>query len=443
MNGQNTAASERTEAYERTEIERLRLTAIVEVCVDAVYSMTLEGQITHWNSSAEQLYGYSDVEIIGQPFSLLVPNEYLPEMNDLLDAVGFSATIASLETVDLTKAGGYVDVSLRVLPILDVQGQVIGASVVARNITGRRQSQEEHNRFFTLSLNMLCIAGIDGYFKKLNPAWQKTLGFSEEELLAVPLIEFVHPEDRATTLDSRKNIRQGVLTPNFENRYLCRDGSYRWLRWNTVLDPEMRLMYGVAHDITERRQAEKLIQDHTALLELQKNQLEKTNAELAKLATTDGLTGLTNHRAFHEKLAVEVSQATRYGTPLALVLLDVDCFKLYNDQYGHPAGDIVLQDVANILRTYVREADIVARYGGEEFVLILPMTEIEGAAAFAERLRTAIENHSWPAEAITASFGAASLRINAENGTELFRRADKALYESKSAGRNHVTCAPE
>ncbi len=198
---------------------------------------------------------------------------------------------------------------------------------------------------------------------------------------------------------------------------------------------------GVCLDVTERMRAEERVNDHVVILEfqeLQKNELEKANAELASLATTDGLTGLKNHRAFQERLAEEVSRSARYGTPLSLILLDVDRFKHYNDAHGHPAGDAVLMAVASILQQSARETDLVARYGGEEFVLILPQTDLDGASAFAERLRVSVEGHSWPVRAVTASFGVASLRLE-DCGSDVIARADEALYRSKAAGRNRVT----
>ena len=198
---------------------------------------------------------------------------------------------------------------------------------------------------------------------------------------------------------------------------------------------------GVCLDVTRRMRAEERVSDHAVVLEfqeLQKNELEKANAELASLATTDGLTGLKNHRAFQERLAEEASRAARYGTSLSLVLLDVDRFKQYNDTYGHPAGDAVLMAVAHTLQREARDTDLVARYGGEEFVLILPQTDLEGASAFAERLRSTVESRSWPVRAVTASFGVAALRLE-EGGSELITRADEALYQSKAAGRNRVT----
>jgi PAS domain S-box-containing protein len=120
----------------------------------------------------------------------------------------------------------------------------------------REEAPDLENRFFTLSIDMLCIAHFSGYFKRLNPAWEKTLGFSHEELQSRPMFEFVHPEDRERTLDQNRRVRSGGQALVFENRYRCKDGSYRWLLWNSTADVEHELIYAVARDITERKQAE-------------------------------------------------------------------------------------------------------------------------------------------------------------------------------------------
>lgn len=122
----------------------------------------------------------------------------------------------------------------------------------------------EYERFFTLSLDMLCIAGFDGYFKELNPAWEKTLGFTIEELKAKPFIEFVHPEDQEATIAEARKLMSGEDTVSFENRYLCKDGSYKWLLWSTTVSLGKQLYYSVARDVTERRGAEKALRNSEA-----------------------------------------------------------------------------------------------------------------------------------------------------------------------------------
>lgn len=123
-------------------------------------------------------------------------------------------------------------------------------------------------RFFSLSIDMLCIAHFDGHFNRLSLAWEKTLGFSREELRARPMFEFVHPDDLDRTREQNEKVKAGGQAIGFENRYICKDGTYRWLLWNASADLDHQLIYSVARDITERKQAEE--QREQLVRELQK-----------------------------------------------------------------------------------------------------------------------------------------------------------------------------
>lgn len=112
------------------------------------------------------------------------------------------------------------------------------------------------DRFFDLSIDMLCFARFTGFFVRLNPAWQRTLGYPIEELTFRPMIEFVHPDDQERTIDQNLRVRAGEEAVGFENRYRCKDGTYRWFPWNATADVEHEVIYSVARDITRRKQAE-------------------------------------------------------------------------------------------------------------------------------------------------------------------------------------------
>jgi diguanylate cyclase (GGDEF)-like protein len=165
-------------------------------------------------------------------------------------------------------------------------------------------------------------------------------------------------------------------------------------------------------------------------------------------AVTDELTGLFNHRRFQEVMAIEVERARRFGMPMSLIMLDIDNFKRVNDTYGHMQGDLVLREVARVLRESSREIDEPARYGGEEMAVALPQTDLEGAFQFAERVRQRIEGLELPildgggTLRVTASFGAASTPGTADSDKDaLVAAADAALYRAKRSGKNRTVKA--
>ena len=164
-------------------------------------------------------------------------------------------------------------------------------------------------------------------------------------------------------------------------------------------------------------------------------------------AVTDELTGLFNRRRFQEAMATEVERSKRFGQPVGLVLLDLDDFKTVNDTYGHQQGDLVLREVARVLRETSREIDEPARYGGEELAVVLPGTDLEGAYNLAERVRAGIEELALPlldgegTLGVTASFGVATLPGSADDMRELVAAADEALYRAKRAGKNRTVRA--
>ena len=173
-------------------------------------------------------------------------------------------------------------------------------------------------------------------------------------------------------------------------------------------------------------------------------ELQKSNAELQKLTCQDGLTGIANRRRFDDFIRKECLRSAREATPISLVLIDIDYFKLYNDNYGHLKGDECLQKVAETLEHAVqRPADIVARYGGEEFAVVLPNTNAHGAIKIADALRHAIESLELPhaysplCNIVTISMGiACKVASEKSSPADLIEMADEALYEAKNAGRN-------
>jgi PAS domain S-box-containing protein len=210
------------------------------------------GAIVDANPAASEFYGYSreclrTMHIMD--INVLPPEQIRAEMQQAYDEQRlyfcFQHRLASGEIRDVEVYSGPID----------VHGKQLLFSII-HDITERKQAEQERDRFFNLSLELLCIAGFDGYFKRLNPVWERTLGYTRAELLAEPFLHFIHPDDREATMEVG---RYGINTHNlisFENRYRCKDGTYRWFSWSVTMLSEQEVAYGVARDITERKKAE-------------------------------------------------------------------------------------------------------------------------------------------------------------------------------------------
>lgn len=170
--------------------------------------------------------------------------------------------------------------------------------------------------------------------------------------------------------------------------------------------------------------------------------LQKSEQKFRKLSVTDDLTGIYNSRHFFKQLKNEIERTNRYGHPLSLLILDLDNFKNYNDCYGHVAGDEVLAKTGKILQNSLRKTDSAYRYGGEEFTVILPETDGNAAAHFAERIRQGIEKHAFVIErgrslSVTASIGIAQYKTG-EHISAFIKRADENMYTAKKQGKNRI-----
>jgi diguanylate cyclase (GGDEF)-like protein/PAS domain S-box-containing protein len=274
--------------------------------------------------------------------------------------------------------------------------------------------------FFENSIDLLCVCSLDGRFKRVNRAFEQTLGYTRDELLAKPVWDFIHPDDIERTRHEAASLASGVDSVNFENRYRHRDGSWRWLLWNcpAARDDDDRV-HAVARDITVERRSEQ---------------------EILLNAQHDLLTGLGNRALFDQALTLAMARVERAASrEVALLRLDLDGCRAINEVWGERAGDHVRQVIAGRLGAKLRRIDVACRLGGDEFALI-----VEGFAPIQlEPLATKIlklvgEKVEWSEEAlqVSGSIGFVTYPEPARNVADLLALADAAMYAARQAGAN-------
>jgi len=293
----------------------------------------------------------------------------------------------------------------------------------------------------------------DGRFIQVNPAMVQMFDYPAMVLLLkVPLSQLYH--DAADRQYFLNQLKQKGFVKNQECLMRRYSGEPFWCSRSAVArkdeDGNIQWIEGVVEDITERKLAETLMRKAKEELEVQvaarTHELTVLNEELHRQSLSDGLTGIGNRRSLDELLEREWKRAEREQSSLAILMIDLDFFKLFNDTYGHLAGDECLKKVAVTIQNMIkRTTDFVGRYGGEEFAVILPATDASGAMRVGEKIRVAVETLAIPHQCsllggvVTVSIGVAS-RVPARHSkaTVLLEAADQALYRAKLAGRNQV-----
>ena len=405
----------------------------------AVADFNIDGTFISANESFCRITGYSEGELVGQHHRVLVKPEEA-------DAQEYSLLWERLRGGEFIKAlrrrvaSDGRDVWLQAIyhPVISSSGQIISILKIATDVTLEQQRVFGYKDIYgALSRSTALLEmSLDGNIISANEIFLELMGYGALDVLGRHHRMFVDPAEAAAPgyASLWKRLRAGEFVRS-EFRRLGANGREIWLlaSYNPVTDSGSRpyKILKIASDITSS------VQKRT---------------QTALLAITDKLTGLANRRAFDDAWEREIRRAERTEMPLSLVMVDVDNFKMYNDRYGHQAGDKCLVAVARTIGEMARRAgDIAARYGGEEFAIILPGTDMVAAVEFAEALRRAIEmdglihEDNAPYGLLTISAGiashtmAASLPQRAAEG--LLETADQALFAAKRAGRNQVFCA--
>lgn len=426
---------------------------------DGVFGVDENRHCTWINQRALELIGFTEKEVLykdqhalfhhHKPSNEIYPHEDCPVHLTLKDGI-----TRHEDDYFIRRDGTFFPVSLTVSS-LDGEGVI----VVFRDITERKLAEEALQKSEMSLIKAQNMAHIGNWELDLRT---DTLEWSDEIFRIFEMdrfrfaasyeafLETVHPDDRESVNQAYRDSLETKQPYTIDHRLEMKDGRIKWVRevGDSEYDTEGNplISRGTVQDITEEVQILQELKEAKSKLEEVNTALQQKSAILEDLAMYDGLTHIPNRRFFNEMYERKFKETSRDKKALALIMIDVDYFKPYNDHYGHVQGDACLITVAEALKKSLkRPTDIVARYGGEEFIVILKDIDLEGANNVAQRLRETVSALGLPhansdvAQHITISVGMAFKEANSTSSKEeLLKRADEALYRAKSSGRDKV-----
>jgi diguanylate cyclase (GGDEF)-like protein/PAS domain S-box-containing protein len=400
--------------------------AILNSTDDAVVGKSLQGIVTSWNHAATKIFGYTAEEMLGHNIEVLLPPDRKDEERFILQKIRLGEVIDHFETVRVCKSGKLINVSVTISPIHDSWGKVIGASKIARDITGQKLAEAQlrlTSRVFSATSEGILITNAEGLIVDVNEAFTRITGYGHDEVLGRDPLTF-------------RSGRQSHKVFRTMRCALMRHGEWRGEVWSRRKDGEA---YSVLLTVSSVCLTNCAITNYVALfsditpLKLQQEKLEHG-------AHFDALTNLPNRLLLSDRLQQAMVNCQRHNQMLAVLYLDIDSFKSINDAFGHSVGDELLVAISHQMRDALREGDTLARMGGDEFVIVL--TDLHGIEDCVQLVNRVLAACARPVpvgcneQSVTASIGVTLYFNDDVDADQLMRNADFAMYEAKRSGKN-------
>jgi len=434
------SAADMTAAYKARQAEsetQRKYHLLVEKGNDGI-AILQEGKIAFANSKTLELLGYSQEELAGRLFLDFLTDDEKEKVGDFYrKRVRGEDVPAIYETTVVNRSGEIIPVEFNVSLIDYEERKAVLAFI--RDISFRVQAERSLyiEKAFFQSLFDNAPEGIvlvtpESIITRANRAFLQLFGWSEKEVIGKNIDELLtDKETRKEAYSITHEIKDGAeLKREIETTRLKKDGTpldVSIIGVPVTINDEKLAVYGIYRDITGRKINERALKEATARLE--------------ELARTDPLTGLLNRRGLLGMMEYEIKRARRSGKRFSIIMGDIDHFKEINDLFGHDTGDLILENLAEIMKKSLRAQDLIARWGGEEFLILLPETTLAGARCAAEKLRKNIMDHVHHIRDmefnVTITFGVCELKEDLDSEI-CIKRADNALYRGKEGGRNRV-----